>query len=526
MPDTSSQLRGVAIRGAAVVLIAQSCTYLVQLAGVTVLARMLMPADFGLITVVTTFSIFLASIGQIGFPEAILQRENLNHQVTSNLFWINLGISAVLTLAFAGCGAILARVYADPRITHITEFAALSIFFTATSVIHSALLDRGMRFMASSSITILSRLMSVIVSIILAFAGKGYWALAAGVVAQPIVQTICAWTFCRWIPSLPRRADGTKAMLAFATHVNGVGNLNYWTRNMDNLLVGWRFGPGALGFYKKSYDLFVLPTNQLLSAFPVGVSTLSRLVQDPPRYRRYFLNGISALALVGMCAAGVLTFIGRDIVRLVLGPAWGLSGWIFVVFAPGIGILLIYKATMMIHLSIGTSARLLRWTVVELVVTGLLFLIGLHWGPIGVAAAWTTSCCVLLIPGFQYAGKPIQFKSSSLIQAIWRFPAASLLAAGMCALLIHQIPSIAAMPDWKGALVRVVVYSSIFTAFYLCSIFIVHGGWQPIREFASVLQDMIASRKSRSQASEEAKTVELEMQSKEKLQTRSTSLGG
>lgn len=477
---------------------AQSCTYLVQLAGVTVLARLLVPSDFGLVAAVTTFSIFLASIGQIGFPEAILQREEMNHDVASNLFWINLAISSLLTLGFAAAGSLLARFYGDPRISRVAAVVSLSIFFTGTSVVHLALLDRGMRFVAASVNTIISRVLSVAVSVLLAWAGWGYWALVGGVIVQPLANSLGGWFFCRWAPSLPRRAEGTMSLFSFAMHVSGVGNLSYWTRNSDNLLVGWRFGSGALGFYKKSYDLFVLPANQLFSVFPVAVSTLSRLARDPVRYRRYFLSGLSVLALVGMGAAGLLTLTGRDVVRVILGPRWGPSGWIFTFFAPGIGVLLIYKATGMIHLSIGTPGRLLRWTVVELVVTGALFLLALPWGPVGIAAAWTASFCILLIPAFRYAGKPIQLEVTSVVGVTWKYLAASLLAAAGCAFILRQAPSLAALSNWTGALVRITATSSVFLILYLVGIVLVHRGFAPLRQFAEVLREMIGTNKLRS----------------------------
>ena len=99
--------------------------------------------------------------------------------------------------------------------------------------------------------------------VVLAWAGWGYWALVAGTIARPLSQSVGAWFLCRWVPGLPRRADGTSSVVRFALNVYGRFSLNYSTRNMDNLLVGWRFGPTSLGFYKKAYDLFVLAANQL-----------------------------------------------------------------------------------------------------------------------------------------------------------------------------------------------------------------------------------------------------------------------
>jgi O-antigen/teichoic acid export membrane protein len=510
-PVETSQLRGVAIRGAGVNLLAESSTYLVQLAGVMVLARLLVPADFGLVTVVTTVSIFLATILRIGFPESILQREKINHHLVSNVFWIILALSVLLTLGFASSGPILAKAYADPRISHIAAVTSLSIFFTGISVIHLALLNRSMRFVTQSAIKVTTRVLSVTTAVLLARAGWGYWALVGGVIADPLVASICGWVCCRWVPALPRRVEGTAALVSFAVHVSGATNINYWTRNIDYLLVGWRFGPAPLGFYKKAYDLFILPVNQFFSTFPVAITTLSRLACDPVKYRRHFLAGLSALALVGMGAAGVLTFVGRDLVRLILGPAWGTAGLIFTYFAPGIGILLIYKAIVMIHLSIGTTARYLRWTIIELVVTGGLFLLALPWGPTGVAVAWTVSFGILIIPAFRYAGEPIQLEVAAVFRSTWKYSAASLLAGCGCSFFTRHTPFLAELPSWSGALVRLIATSTVFSALYLVGVVLVHQGYAPLREFAGLLREAISTDNARLQPLDQASIGEEEL---------------
>lgn len=490
MPAYGTRLRRVAIRGAGLLLSAESVTYLVALVSVSILARLLTPSDFGLVAIVATFSGFLATLTKIGIPEAILQRRDIDHRLATNLFWINIVLTAALTLGFAASGSLLARLYRDPRIVHVSVFASFSILFAGASVIHGALLDRGMCFSAGATNNVVGRLASSGVSVVLALAGWGYWALVAGVIVQPLATFLGAWFLCRWIPGFPRRAEGTRSLISFAMHVSGTANVNYWTRNLDNVLVGWRFGSAPLGLYKKAYDLFALPANQLFSVFPAAVSTLSRLAQDPPQYRRYFLSGLSSVAIVGMGAAGAMTLVGRDLVRIILGPRWGEAGWIFTFFAPGIGILLIYKTTTMLHLSLGTTGRLLRWTILELAVTAPLFFLGLSWGPTGVAAAWTTSFCILVFPAFRYAGRPIQLEVKAVISSTWRFIAAAVLAEPLCAIAMRMMRSLADRPGMPGAVVRVIVASMLFGTLYAISIIFMHGGCAPLKTFAGVLRDM------------------------------------
>ncbi|MFZ0798395.1 MAG: lipopolysaccharide biosynthesis protein, partial [Terriglobales bacterium] len=388
-PAEGGELRRRAVRSAGITVLAQVVSFAVQLIATIVLARLLTPGDFGVIAMVTTFSMLLSNVGQMGFPEAVLQREQMDHHLASNLFWINFGIGILLTIVFAASGSLLARFFGDPLVAHVAVATSLTIFLTSISVMHLALLQRAMRFSAVSAITIVSRIVSVVLSIILAWAGWGYWALVAGVIASPLATTLGAWIACQWIPGLPRRKNGTLSLVKFATHVYGRFSIDYISHNVDNILVGWKFGPGSLGFYKKAYELFVLPANQFLSAYPVGVSTLSRLTRDRAQYKRYLLGGITVLALVGMGLGAELTLIGQDLVRFLLGRQWLESGRIFMFFGPGIGVMMIYRTHGMLHLSIGTTGRFFRWGLIEFTVTVLMFLVALPWGPIGIALAWT-----------------------------------------------------------------------------------------------------------------------------------------
>jgi O-antigen/teichoic acid export membrane protein len=490
--EAEGELRRLSVRSAGVTVFSQGVVFAIQMIATIVLARLLAPADFGVVTMVTTFSLLLMSFGQNGYTEAVIQRSEIDQFLASNLFWINLGVGFVLAAGFAAAGSLMARFYHDPRVTHVAVGISLTIFICGTSVVHLALLKRALRFSVTSANDILSGVISVAVTILLAWAGKGYWALVAGAVTRVLIQSIGAWYLCRWIPSFPRRATGTASVVRFALNVYGRFTLNYSARNTDNLLVGWRFGSSSLGFYKKAYDLFCLPANQLLTpVLEVALSALSRLERESEQYRRYFLNGLSILAFVGMGVGGGLTLAGQDLIRFLLGPGWEVSGRIFTFFGPGIGIMLLYNTSGLIHLSSGRADRWLRWVVVEFTVTFLLFLVGLHWGPIGIAAAWTASFWILTLPAFWYAGRPIRFGVTPMVAVVWKYVLASLLAGCASSAIIRQIPSLITAPGAIGAAVRLVTISSLFTVLYLGAVILLHGGCDPLYRFATLLPDIV-----------------------------------
>ena len=506
--DPAGEFRGLAenaglprltVRNAGITIFAQACVLALQLLGAVILARILTPADFGLVTMVTTFGLLLASFGLAGLTEAVIQTDNINHFLVSNLFWINIGGGLVLSVAFGAAGSLLARFYGNPLITNVAIGFSLVIFFSVAPVVHLSLLKRAMRFAAVSINDIVGRVAYVLTAICCACLGWKYWALVAGAIVQPIVICAGTWILCPWLPGLPRQVRGTGKMVRYAFNVYGRFSLNYGTGNTDNLLVGWRFGAQALGAYKKAFDLFVLPAGQLLAPIiAVVVTTLSRLNRDMDQYKRYFLKGLCIVAFVGMAAGVDLTLIGPDLVRLLLGPQWEESGRIFRYFAPGIGIMLIYQTQCWIHLSIGTAGRWLRWTLIEITLTVTLFLLALRWGPIGIAGAWTGSFCIMTIPAFWYAGKPIGLSVATVLGSIWRYIVAALIAALVCTVLLASMPwlPLVTASGLAGALARIIANSVLFVLLYLAAVVALYGSLDPLHEVARLLPDLVPGVRS------------------------------
>jgi len=468
---------------------------LVQMVSTVALARLLTPADFGVVTMVTTFSLLLVNFGVNGFTEAIIQREEIDHSLATNLFWINICAGILLTVGFAAAGSLMARFYGNASVEYIAVGISLTILITSTSVMHLALLMRAMHFSLVSTNDFLSRVVSVAVSVLLAWSGWGYWALVVGAIAQPLSQSIGAWILCSWVPGFPCRLAGMGSIVRFALNVYGRFSLNYFTRNMDNLLVGWRFNAQALGFYKKAYDLFALSA-LVQSLTTVAVSALSRLNRDSVQYRKYLLNILAVTAFVGMGVGAELTLIGKDVIRLLLGPNWEESGRIFTYFGPGIGAMFLYGTHGWIQLSIGRADRWFRWGWVEFTITGALFVLALPWGPAAVAASWSLSLWILTIPALWYAGRPIRLEISPVIAAVWKFVAASLLASCVAAVIAGSLRWQVAASNSIGELTRIVKISCLFGALYLGAVIILHGGCAPLDQAAGLLRGMMPGSKS------------------------------
>ncbi len=494
VPRGGKALRRLAVRGAGMNIFSSVLSLAIQMAATVVLGRILAPRDFGLVAMVMTFSLLLANTPNNGFIDAMLQRKEMNEALASNLFWISTGIALALTGAFALAAPLVARFYNEQTVIRITVAMSLQILLTCAPTVHAALLRRAMVFPPLAMNDIVARAVGVVTSIVLGMAGWGFWALVAGQLSLSLSTALGVWILCPWAPKRPNAAE-TRDTLKFAGNIGVRYGFNYFVRNFDNLLVGWRFGANPLGYYKKAYDLFAMTLAQLVSANAnVAVSALSRVREDRALWTRYVLGAVGMLAFIGMALAGDLTLVGKDVIRVLLGPNWGTAGWIFTFFAPAIGIMLVNGVHGWIHVSLGHADRWLKWGIFEWVVTCGMFLAGLPWGPQGVAVAWSVSFWVLTLPSIWYAGRPIDFGMMPVVRVIWRYTLAS-LAAGVAAYaaLAHSA-WLLRLDGTGGAALRIGCVTVLFDALYLVAVIVLHRGPKPLRTMITLIGELRGKR--------------------------------
>jgi len=209
-----------------------------------------------------------------------------------------------------------------------------------------------------------------------------------------------------------------KQLIKYATSTFGNYGITYMGRNLDKVLIGWRWGSQELGNYDRAYQLFVMPVGQMVTPLAgVALATLSRLRNDPEKYCRYFLRSLSIIAFVGMLMSTILTVAGQDIIIFLLGKQWVKAGEIFTAFGPSIGITLIYGTHSWLHLSLGRPERWLRWSLAALAVTALMFVIGLKFGGLGIAVAYGLSFYLLVGTGFGVRRQPDWHKDETHLGA-------------------------------------------------------------------------------------------------------------
>ena len=188
--------------------------------------------------------------------------------------------------------------------------------------------------------------------------------------------------------------------------------------------------------------------------------------------------------------------IGKDLIRVLLGPGWEPAGQIFVFFGPGFGITFLYGIHGWIHLSIGRPGRWFKWAIVEFLVTGSMFVLSLPWGPKGVAMSWSLSLFILTVPALWYAGRPIQFGVVPMIARVWRFVVAALLAGCATAIIGGGLADSSPSLSLIGAVMRIVKTCLLFGGLYTATVIILHGSFKPLYQVAKLLRETVAGSES------------------------------
>lgn len=430
-------LKEKTIRGGVARLAAQAANFVLRLGSIMILARLLAPREFGLVGMVTAFTGVLDLFRDFGLSAAAIQRKTVTEEQISTLFWINLLVGTILALLALAFAPAVAAFYHEPRLVTVTMVLGAGFLFNAAGVQHGAILQREMRFTALAVINTASLGVSIATAILGAIAGYGYWALVAMTVTSPLAATIGVWMATGWVPKRPQKRTEIRSMMRFGGALTLNGLLAYLAYNLDKVLLGHFWGATALGIYGRAYQLVNIPTANLNSAAgEVAFSALSRLQDDPYRFRSYFLKGYSLVLAMTVPITVACALFADDIVRVVLGPQWDAAGDIVRLLAPTILVFGIINPVGWLMISLGLVGRSLKLALIfaPLITAG--YVVGVPYGLRGVALGFSgvMVLCAIPLTTFCVRGTPVSLRDIVLTSA---WPLASATVAGVVAFVVR-----------------------------------------------------------------------------------------
>ncbi len=355
-----------------------------------VLARLLIPEDFGLVTAALTVITFLDAALDLGLGAAVVyeQDHGVGHRVRV-AFTLNLGLSITIALVGAACSPLIARLFGAPDQWLLFGVLFLHPLIRGAGLVNDAVLKRDLRFRQRSGIEILRGLVRFAVSLPLALAGAGAWSIALGILAAELAATAALWLMVRIRPTFEMDRQTVGELVRFGGWITLIRIMGAIRVNSDYLIVGSVLGATALGYYGMAYKLPELGVLSVLWMFTlVAYPTYSRArTRGPEVLNDVMLRATKLIAIYGFFAGTALAVMAPDLVPFAFSEQWQPAVAPMILISLAVAWSSIGWATGDVFPAIGRPGLLAKLDAPATAVMIAALLIGSRWGMVGVAAA-------------------------------------------------------------------------------------------------------------------------------------------
>ena len=412
MTLTTKTVQGVGWTGTS-----QFIRLLLQLGITAILARLLTPTDFGLLAMVVVFTNLVMIFRDFGLTAALIQRKGVTEEHLSSSFWLNILTGLLLAFLLAALAPAIAYFYGEDRLTLIIIVLASTFFISSFGIVQTALFTKELNFKPLAIIEILAVAISGTVAVVLAFSGFGVWSLVWQQVISSFVIVISLWTLSSWRPKFLFRWQRVKELLGFGLNLTGFSFVNYFNRNLDNLLIGKFLGSAPLGFYNLAYQLLLFPINNISQVIGrVMFPSLSAIQDDKSSVRNIYIKGTRYIAAVTFPLMMGLLVVAPQFIMVVFGSQWERSIFLVQILAL-VGLMHSIGTTVgWIYQSQGRTDIMFRWGIFSVAVIAIAFVLGLRGDVEGVTVAYAIASLLLAYPSFAIPFRLIDLKFSHFIK--------------------------------------------------------------------------------------------------------------
>lgn len=293
------------------------------LVSTVVLARLLVPDDFGLVGIGLLVIGYLEIVNDFGVSAAVIQRRDDPLRTAEVAFWTNMILGTVLTIAGLATAPLIADFFQDERATAIVQVLSLTLFVSSVGAIHEARLRRELDFRRRAAPELAKGLVKGAVAIGFAAQGAGAWSLVWAQMASAAVGSAMYWRALPWRPRLVWDRHIARSLVGFGSQITLVGLLGTLLRNVDYILVGRWLGTRALGLYTLAFRLPQLVVEGVATIVgQVVFPAFSRLQDDPARMRAALARVLTMTSLL-IAPLGVgIALVADPFVRVFYGERW------------------------------------------------------------------------------------------------------------------------------------------------------------------------------------------------------------
>lgn len=294
-----------------------------------VLARKLGQADYGLIGMLTIFSLIANSLQDSGFVTALTNKKDVSHRDYNSVFWFNIGVSLCLYLLFCLCAPLIAWFFNEPILTNLSRYYFFSFFIASFSIVPRAILFRQIRQRELAVMGLTALLVSGIVGIAMAYNGMAYWGLATQTITFNLMVSILSWVLSRWRPSLQVSFQPIRAMFGFSSKMLITNIFNQVNNNIFSLILGKIYTKVEVGTYNQANKWNLMGASTITGMVQgVAQPTFVQVGDDLERLRRAFSKMLRFTCFISFPVMFGLALVAPEFIVLLIKEKWLSSAYL------------------------------------------------------------------------------------------------------------------------------------------------------------------------------------------------------
>lgn len=362
-----------------------------------VLARLLSPKEYGVVAIATVIIVFLQMFCTMGIGPAIIQRKDLSEQDLNSIFTFSLSIGIVLSTLFFCSSWAIASFYDNPQLVPVCQILSVALLAASANMVPSALMNRDKRFKENAKRNLTFQIICGVVSIIAAFEGAGVYALLISPVITPLGVFIWNRQFYKVRIDWSYNLEPIRRIFSFTSYQFLSEFVNYFSRNLDKLIIGKFLSVDALGIYEKSYRLMQLPLQNVTGVIsPVLQPILRDLQDDKADLGRKYAKIVKLVATISFPAGIILAFMSHEVIFLFYGDKWEAAVPVFSILSLSLPLQMIFSTSGSMYL-VCNNTRAQFWVGIRNTITTVLgFLIAAYFWNTIEAMAWAWTITLLL----------------------------------------------------------------------------------------------------------------------------------
>ena len=435
-------------------------TMFIQFISGIILARLLTPYDYGCIGMLTIFMMLAETFIDGGFGSALIQKKRPTQEDYSTIFWWNLGMAVVMYAVLYFSAPAISRFYRIPLLCDVLRVQGLVLFLYALNIVQSNQLRKKLNFRVLSIVTILTSVISLGITVYLAYNGFGVWALVAQNLITVAIPAFVFWFVIKWRPILVFSKQSFRGLFSFGFYMFMTHILNKIGQQIQGLLIGKVYNASIMGYYSKAYNTERLASTSISNVMTQVTYPLYSEVQDDlPAMQNMIKRLTVTLAYITFPLMFILLLCAKPIFILLYSERWLQSVPYFQVLCLAGLAFCLQSVNLQTISAIGKSKVMFWWTLFKRII-GIGFVVGglFFWGMKGLLVGMVINTWFCYFVNILLVSKYIGYKWWKQLLDIFPIAAVSLFAA----LVSYCCSSIMGLDLYPDGVVKVLVYVVVY----------------------------------------------------------------